>query len=114
MSLNKSRAALLAIADRRVGQLALTLNNEIKVGLSQPGTGRVYRKDGRVHQASAPGQAPAPDQGELRRSWLVRKLEPGTYRIASHLSYAAALEFGTRRLAPRPYLRPAVERLRAR
>lgn len=43
--------------------------------LSQPGSGRWYRskkKDGTRHQASAPGEAPAPDRGTYRRSWGAR------------------------------------------
>ena len=55
----------------------------IKEKLSQPGTGRVYKSRGitsrlagpgttkrskQLHQASAPGEPPAPDIGELRRS----------------------------------------------
>ena len=36
--------------------------------LTGPRTGRIYRRGGVVHQASAPGEAPASDTGELRQS----------------------------------------------
>lgn len=50
-----------------VGQITVT---EIKrLIISPPATGRIYRRPGgRLHQASAPGEAPANDTGELQES----------------------------------------------
>ena len=77
-------------------------------------TGRIYRKSKNVeHQASAPGEPPAVDTGELLRSIMfdVHKfaVEIG---VAGGAPYAADLEFGNagRRLKPRPFIDPAVEK----
>lgn len=74
-----------------------------------PRSGRVYTRRGVSHRASAPGEPPAPDTGRLRQSLRTeynRELLMGT-AIAS-TAYAQALEFGTSRIAPRPFMRPAL------
>lgn len=79
--------------------------------LSPPKTGRLYKRyrPQRLHQASAPGQPPAEDQGTLRRSIDFevnrRKLEASVF---SQSTVAQFLEFGTRRILPRPFLRPSL------
>ncbi len=65
----------------------------------------------RIHQASAPGEAPANDTGNLARSITVLAAEivnglPTAYVKAS-APYAFALEHGTRTIAPRPFMWPA-------
>lgn len=72
-----------------------------------------------MHQASSPGDPPAPDTGTLRRSlfWeVVRKGNMVLGYVGSNLKYAAALEYGTKdgKIAPRPYLRPARNKNRDR
>jgi hypothetical protein len=72
-------------------------------------TGRTYRRRGVVHQASAPGQAPASDTGRLVQS---RKITLDTAairaRLAFHAAHAAKLEHGTRKMEPRPFARRAL------
>lgn len=77
-------------------------------------TGRVYRKynPSRIHQASAPGQAPASDTGRLANSITFERVSDLTASVGSVLAYATYLEYGTSRIAPRPFFRPAVERIR--
>jgi HK97 gp10 family phage protein len=69
-------------------------------------TGRVYGK----HQASAPGEPFASDTGtavnQIRTSYEPDGL---TGYVNSSVEYGAALEFGTENMAPRPYLRPALQ-----
>ena len=79
-----------------------------------PKTGRRYRRGrGRYHQASAPGESPATDTGNLAGS--IRTVQ-GTRRhtavVTVGAEYAARLEFGDGRVAPRPFLGPAVEQER--
>lgn len=97
--------------------------------LSQHGTGRVYVKNNphRVHQASAPGEPPAPDLGMLRASMshAVGRDAEGLYAdwgVSVGLVPAEAerengatlsdigvwLEHGTRKMAARPFLRPSI------
>lgn len=72
-------------------------------------TGRLYKRRGVVHQASAPGEPPASDTGTLVRS-RVQELIPeqlaGRFKITA--GYAMALEVGTRNMAPRPHARRAL------
>lgn len=72
--------------------------------LSGPKTGRVYGK----HRASAPGQAPASDTGRLVQGIVVEPGdEPLSFDVKSLADYAGFLEYGTSRMAPRPYLEPS-------
>jgi HK97 gp10 family phage protein len=83
-----------------------------------PKSGRVYVKSRprRIHRASAPGQAPATDLGNLIASIIVDRadLPRGRIRIAATAAYAKHLEFGTRKMAPRPFLRRALREMRPR
>lgn len=78
--------------------------------LSRPGTGRIYKRRGVTHQASAPGEPPAPDLGRLRGATQADpQLQDGsdgslTGRIVANTEYASGLERGTEKVAARPYL----------
>lgn len=76
---------------------------------TSPRSGRDYIRRGVLHRASAPGEPPAPDTGHLRRSLRTeydRELLAGT--VIAGAVYAQALEFGTPRIEPRPFMRPAL------
>ena len=79
---------------------------------SGPKTGRIYRRGRRAHQASAPGEAPATDLGNLVNSGFVERVRQALWHVGFHAKYARGLEFGTPRILPRPFLRPAVEKYR--
>jgi HK97 gp10 family phage protein len=77
--------------------------------LETPKTGRVYRRRGVVHQASAPGQAPASDRGRLVQSGRTQYDSATLTGTATwSTGYAGHLEFGTQKMEPRPYARPAL------
>lgn len=68
-----------------------------------PGTGRTYR-------ASLPGEPPASRTGALRSSYQFRTrntINGLVGEVGSPLEYAVHLEYGTKRMAPRPHLMPA-------
>lgn len=83
--------------------------------LRDPKTGRVYGK----HQASADGESPANDTGNLARNIVVLADEQnGVAYVISRAPYSAALEYGARRklangkiafLKARPFMAPALE-----
>lgn len=52
------------------------------------------------------------DTGNLRNSIHTTMEGELTAKVGTHVGYAAYVEFGTRWMAPRPYLIPAVERIR--
>lgn len=76
-----------------------------------PKTGQEYsRGKGKVHRASAPGQAPATDTGTLVSSIYIEDRGQYAKAIGSRLPYAFYLEFGTFKMDARPSWVPAVER----
>lgn len=79
--------------------------------LSGEKTGKVYNRRGVAHQASAPGEPPASDIGNLSRSFdVVPELALLRVIVNNNAKYAAALEYGSQRIEPRPFLRPALAR----
>lgn len=109
----------------------------IKEMLSHPGTGKIRRggrnrvgkgsfnrgKDGKLHmvhrgaartnidstnRASAPGQPPAPDTAQLRNSIDYELSSATTSNVGTNVEHAEPLEFGTTRIAPRPFMRPSL------
>lgn len=89
-------------------------NTAIDSIIEGPKTGIVYHRRGKAHQASAPGEPPASDLGNLINSITLRP-DPKTLAVFVNAGakYAAALEYGTVRMEPRPYLRPALLQHRA-
>lgn len=65
----------------------------------------------RTHRASAPGQPPATDTGRLAGSIRVEQ-QRLTADIGTDLIYGKYLEFGTTKMAARPFLVPALEKNR--
>ena len=74
--------------------------------------GKVYQKyiPRRTHQASAEGQPPATDTGYLVQNINLKIDAEGLgASVESNADYSAALEFGTRKMAARPFMQPALE-----
>lgn len=65
----------------------------------------------RTHRASAPGEAPATDTGRLANS-IEADIEGKNATVFTNVNYAPWLEFGTRTIAPRPFMFPALEKER--
>lgn len=78
-----------------------------------PKSGRIYRRRGVEHQASAPGEPPATDTGRLVQSARL-ELDPETLsgQVQWSTEYSAHLEYGTAKMAPRPYASVAVNNMR--
>lgn len=86
--------------------IGLVEQRAVDLILSPPKSGRIYRRRGVAHRASAPGEAPANDTGRLVNS---RRIELFPERLRARLtfstSYAALLELGTSRMEARPFAR---------
>ena len=78
-------------------------------------TGRTYVRGGISHTASAAGQPPAQDQGQLAQNITTKVTTNGTQvigQIIASAPHAPHLEFGTSTIEPRPFMQPALERNR--
>lgn len=96
-------------AERKIdaGLRALTLDAAGLIQNAQrqsPATGKVYGR----HRASAPGEAPAPDTGRMVGATFATPVEriAGGLRsqVVVNTEYAAGLEMGTEKVAPRPFI----------
>ena len=108
-----------AKAEKHVGDAVnatgLELRGEIvKAYQRGPASGVTYEKSNpnRTHTASAPGEAPATDTGRLASSVNYKREGAMSATVGSNIVYAAMLEFGTSRIAPRPAWVPATEAVR--
>jgi len=82
-----------------------------------PASGRVYarylgRRGGRLkrprrHQASAPGEYPASDTGRLASSVQMDQQTRMRIYVGTRVKYGRHLEYGTSRMAARPWLLPS-------
>lgn len=97
---------------------AILMQNEIRKILRGPRHGKIYKlRGGALHQASAPGEPPALLTGHLRASVEGRaEIEAIAARVQAGgfgAPYAIHLEFGTRKMAQRPFMRSTVRQNKA-
>ena len=105
-NLPKLGGELERLAADVVAKAAHDVEAAVKHSMEGPKHGRVYGN----HQASAPGEAPAIDTGHLHNSVMSRQRVRLEWWVALGAEYAHGLEFGTRHIAPRSALGPAVEK----
>ena len=53
------------------------------------------------------------DTGELKQSIRARKIDDKTWRVTAHAPHALHVEFGTLRRPATPFLRPALDTVKA-
>lgn len=120
MNDSRLRAALADAAEVAMEKAALGMVGYVrtKIGISArvsldggQGRGNRRRAAARKYQPSSPGEPPRKRTGTLQKS-IAHEIErrPGEVlaRIGTKVGYGKFLEFGTRRMAARPYLRPAL------
>lgn len=102
-------------APKRMMEAANEVRNTILETLSGNRSGRTYFVPGtsRTYTASSPGQAPAQATSGLRQS--IKAVIEGKGRsvigkIGTSLPYGIMLEKGTRNMAPRPFLKPSLDK----
>ena len=64
----------------------------------------------REHRASAPGEAPASDTGNLVSKIIVNQISQDITSVESNANYSAYLEYGTSKMEARPFMFPAFEK----
>lgn len=112
---SKAKAYERAAAAGLQAWAMIVRNNAVTAVQKGPKSGREYKRGTVTHKASAPGQAPATDTGNLAASigWNV---DAGTLtaEVFASAAYAVHLELGTRHIQPRPFMVPALEASRKR
>ena len=101
-------------ARQRMFQAVNTVRNEVLETLSGSRSGRTYKVPGtqKTYTASAPGEPPAVQTGELRQSISTEVEGQGrdiVGRVGTDKIQGKMTEFGTRNMAPRPWLRKSFE-----
>ena len=105
-------------AEKKATTMAcIHVTNEAKKKLSHKGTGRLYtsREGKGDHRASAEGEPPASDTGQLRRTVgydVKTNISGYVGRVGTPEKYGLELERGTSRIAPRPWLKPTEKETR--
>lgn len=67
---------------------------------------------GKYHVPSAPGEPPNQDTGVLANNIETVQKEPLLVEVSSNAPYSAPLEYGSSKVAARPFMRPARDRKR--
>jgi HK97 gp10 family phage protein len=121
--LHKASANMVQAVNKEVTKAlfvsAQQVEKEAKLSIaSGQKSGRVYQRGSVTHRASAPGEAPASDTGRLINSiasYLNSSKGLESFVVAGRgiVKYAAMLEFGTSKMAARPFLFPALEKSKA-
>lgn len=133
-SLEQKRTSIAEEIIKTVNLVTLKVHRDIIKSIQQgPKSGRKYEgrleasgwvhkpsvkgpnNTGRPHQASAKGEAPATDTGNLVRNIVPKVMKSGFDIfgiITSKAEYSNTLEFGSKDLGERPFMRPALKRNR--
>lgn len=111
-------AAVARQLKKAVRDTMLSVESDIKAEMRKKKHGRRYYYNGKIHIASAPGEAPAIRSGALFRAvrsiftnnGMSGRIEP---RVPGLPKLAEWLEEGTTRMEARPFLNPAYRKRRA-
>ena len=90
-----------------INDVAMDTQNEAVRGIQRgPANGRTYKRGTVTHTASAPGQFPMSDTGRLASNVESILATPANIRakVGTNIIYGAYLEFGTSKMAARPWL----------
>lgn len=129
VDLPKALSISKAVRHTVLKDVAQEVERQEKRIMKGPRHGLLYKRrkrpgKGEFHRASAPQEPPAIDYGRLEASighWidpdateaLVGTTDKYGTGVGSPVQYGKFLEFGTSRMAPRPWLTPVMAKLRA-
>lgn len=106
----KLRSASGPDLERRVGQALFAAGNQIEVEAALSITRGAV--SGANHVPSRPGEPPNADTHQLDRSIETVQITPLKVEVSANAPHAVPLEFGTSKMAARPFMRPAAEKVR--
>lgn len=106
---------IMALGSRRAEQFIRTAAFDgeriAKQSMLDSPPGRRYSRGRTYHIASRPGHPPRPDTGNLRNGITTGSVAPLRWQIRVGAEYGLHLEFGTRRMAARPFMEPMAREL---
>lgn len=112
---DKVMKAIDDAASKKMSQAVMEVRNTTLETLSGSRSGRTYKVPGtqRTYTASAPGEPPAQATASLRQS--IKTVVRGEGKkvigeVGTDKEHGPMLEFGTRNMAPRPWLRISFEK----
>ena len=121
MSVNQAVSEIQRKSSRALNVYAESLRAEIYGTLERNKEGRGIRWPGNKRTSSAPGDPPARQSGTLMESIAVTKratpqeltseVGPRPQSFTNEPPYPVFLEFGTRFIEPRPFMRPSISAL---
>jgi len=111
-NLDKVDARVKAAMKALVKETGEAVIKDIQQNMAQAKSGIQYKDLPR--KSSAPGEAPAIQWGDVVQSYKVTPQGDLTILVGSDSAIAKMLENGTAHIAPRPALKPAIERARAK
>jgi HK97 gp10 family phage protein len=104
-----ARLRRLAAQAEKMGQVVYAAGDMIRVEARQSITRGAV--SGKGHVPSKPGEPPKADTHHLDSNITTERKGPLTVEVRSKAEYSAALEYGTSKMAARPFMRPAVKRV---
>ena len=100
----------MRLLDAAVKKTAFDIETDAKLSImTGPKTGRTYKRGKGEHQASAPGEPPATDYGNLVNGISTEHKKKLESWVVSAADYSLDLELGTENMEARPFMKPAVE-----
>lgn len=100
--------------DSLMAEMAFDTQNEAVRSIQRGGrSGRTYKRRGITHTASAAGEPPKSDTGQLVQNITVERHSKADYTVGSRKGapHGFWLEFGTRFMEARPWLKPAYDKV---
>ena len=92
--------------DRWLRGVAIQMVGDIKLSFGSGPAGRSYKRGGKYHIASSPGNPPNSDTGHLAGSIDMRSSGNLEYTISDGWEYGELQEYGTAHIAARPFMGP--------
>lgn len=99
-AINKPRTKIARAIKTAFNRVAVLVKADVKKGFREPKHGRFYG----THIASAPGEYPAINTGRLDRSLQHKQHGSRSLEVGTNLKYAPYMEFGSKRVLPRPFM----------
>lgn len=96
--------------EAKIGKALFVAGNSIQVEAQISITAGAV--SGKGHVPSKPGEPPNADTHLLADNIETVQVAPLRVEVSSNAPYSAALEFGTSKMAERPFMRPAVAKTR--